>query len=68
MRRLTRWVAAGVVATSVAAPMALLAQSETPSAPASSATDSGAPNWIRESAADSQTQLADLEASLSLSA
>lgn len=65
MRRLNRWVAAGVVATSVAAPIALLAQSET-SAP-SSAVDSGAPNWIRQSAVDSQTQLAELEASLSLS-
>ena len=67
MRRLTRWVAAGLVATSVAAPIALLAQSQAPSAPASAATDSGAPNWIRQTAADSQTQLAELEASLSLS-
>jgi septal ring factor EnvC (AmiA/AmiB activator) len=64
MKRRTRWVAVGVVATAVAAPMALLAQSEQAPAPA----DTGAPNWIRQSAVDSQTQLAELEASLSLSA
>ena len=65
MRRLTRWVAAGVVATGVAAPVALLAQS---SAPIADGPDSSAPGWIRESAADSRQQLAELEASLSLSA
>ena len=62
-----------MVATSVAAPIALLAQSEAPPSssdtPSSAATDTGgAPNWIRQSAADSQTQLAKLEASLSISA
>jgi septal ring factor EnvC (AmiA/AmiB activator) len=68
MRRLTRWVAVGVVATSVAAPIALHAQSEAATALPSAATDSGVPNWIRQTAVDSQTQLAELEASLSLSA
>jgi septal ring factor EnvC (AmiA/AmiB activator) len=61
MRRLTCWLAVGVVATGVAAPVALLAQSE----PA--ATDTDAPNWIRQSEVDTQTQLAELEASLSIS-
>jgi septal ring factor EnvC (AmiA/AmiB activator) len=64
MRRLTRWVAAGVVAAGVAAPVALLAQS---AAPTVDGPGSSAPGWIRESAADSQTALAELEASLSLS-
>ena len=67
MKRLTRWAAVGVVAAAVAAPIALLAQSEPSSAPSSAATDSGAPNWIRQSTVDSQTQLSELEASLSLS-
>lgn len=66
MKRLTRWAAVGVVAAAVAAPMALLAQSE-PAPASSAATDGGAPGWIRQSATDSQTQLAELEASLSLS-
>jgi septal ring factor EnvC (AmiA/AmiB activator) len=64
MKGLTRWAAAGVVVAGAAAPIALLAQSD-PSAPA---VDSGTPNWIRQSSVDSQTQLAELEASLSLSA
>ncbi|HYD08395.1 MAG TPA: peptidoglycan DD-metalloendopeptidase family protein [Reyranella sp.] len=67
MKRLTRWAAVGVVAAAVAAPIALLAQSEPSSAPSSAATDTGAPNWIRQSTVDSQTQLSELEASLSLS-
>jgi septal ring factor EnvC (AmiA/AmiB activator) len=67
MRRLIRWVAAGVVATSVAAPMALRAQSETPSAPATAPTASEIAPSIVQQSADTQKQLADLEASLSLS-
>jgi septal ring factor EnvC (AmiA/AmiB activator) len=67
MKRLTRWVAAGVVASGIAAPVALLAQSEPASPSSAPAADGGAPDWIRDSAADSQTQLAELEASLSLS-
>lgn len=67
MKRLTRWAAVGVAAAAFAAPVTLLAQSEPSSAPSSAALDEGAPNWIRESATDSQTQLAELEASLSLS-
>ncbi len=61
MKRLTRWAAAGVVATGVAAPMALLAQSEP-------AALNAAPDWIQQPSVDPQTQLAELEASLSLSA
>jgi septal ring factor EnvC (AmiA/AmiB activator) len=64
MKRLTRWVAVGVVATAVAAPVALHAQSEP--APASSAAEI-APALVQKSI-DSQAQLAELEASLSLSA
>jgi septal ring factor EnvC (AmiA/AmiB activator) len=67
MKRLVRWAAVGVVAAAVAAPIALLAQSEPPPATSSAPADDSAPNWIRQSAADSQTQLAELEASLSLS-
>lgn len=62
MRRLTRWVAAGVVATFVAAPIPLRAQSEATPAPA----EGGTPSWIKQNA-DTQAQLAELEASLSLS-
>lgn len=63
MKRLTRWAAAGVMVAAAAAPIALLAQSDPSSAP----VDTGAPNWIRDTPVDSQTQLAELEASLSLS-
>jgi septal ring factor EnvC (AmiA/AmiB activator) len=62
MKRLIRWAAVGVVAAGVAAPIALLAQSDP-----SSTVDTGAPDWIRQNEVDSQTQLAELEASLSLS-
>jgi septal ring factor EnvC (AmiA/AmiB activator) len=48
------------VAAALAAPAALFAQSTPPPA-------DGTPNWIRESEIDSQTQLAELEATLSLS-
>ncbi len=61
MRGMNRWMAAGLVAAACAAPVPLLAQSE-PGA------GGGAPDWIRQSASDSQTALAELEASLGLSA
>ena len=63
MKRLTRWAAAGVMVAAAAAPIALLAQSDPSSAPA----DTGAPNWVRDTPVDTQTELAELEASLSLS-
>jgi predicted signal transduction protein with EAL and GGDEF domain len=70
MRRLTRWAAVGVVVAAGAAPVALLAQSDpsaSASAPSSAPVDENAPGWIRQSATDSATALAELEASLSLS-
>jgi len=72
MRRLTLWAALGVVVAASAAPVALRAQSSASSpsseVPSSAPVPDDAPNWIREEATDSATALADLEASLSLSA
>lgn len=73
MRRLTRWAALGVMVAAGAMPAALLAQSAPSSTPSSSAFSSeaapeGAPGWIRQSTAASEAALAELEASLSLSA
>jgi septal ring factor EnvC (AmiA/AmiB activator) len=70
MRRLTLWVAVGVMVAAGAAPVALLAQSDpsTSSAPSSVPLPEDAPGWIRQSATDSATALAELEASLSISA
>ena len=64
MKGLTRWAVTGVAVLAFAAPVALLAQSEPSSAPV---VDDAVPDWIRTSATDSQTALAELEASLSLS-
>ncbi|RYE07557.1 MAG: hypothetical protein EOP22_17405 [Hyphomicrobiales bacterium] len=67
MKGLTRWVATGAAVLAFASPVALLAQSEHSSeAPASA--ESAVPDWIRTSEVDSETALAELEASLSLSA
>src|SRR5688572_22671716 len=69
MRRLTRWVAVGVVVAAGAAPVALLAQSDPSASSAASSVPlpEDAPGWIRQSATDSTTALAELEASLSIS-
>ncbi len=63
MKGLTRWAVTGMTVLALATPAALHAQSE--SAPSSAADD--VPNWIDTSPVDSQTALAELEASLSLS-
>jgi septal ring factor EnvC (AmiA/AmiB activator) len=68
MKRLTLWAALGVVVAASAAPVALLAQSSSSEAPSSALVPDDAPNWIRQEATDSATTLAELEASLSLSA
>jgi septal ring factor EnvC (AmiA/AmiB activator) len=70
MKRLTLWAALGVMVTATAAPVALLAQSSAPSseAPSSVPIAEDAPGWIRREVTDSATTLAELEASLSLSA
>jgi septal ring factor EnvC (AmiA/AmiB activator) len=66
MRQLARWAAVGMAAAAIVAPMALLAQSDS-SAPSPAALSENAPEWIRQSAVDSQQQLEEIEASLSLS-
>ncbi|MEO6014907.1 MAG: peptidoglycan DD-metalloendopeptidase family protein [Devosia sp.] len=68
MRGLTRWAVAAAMAMTATAPVALRAQSESLSQPSSAQLDDGTPDWIKQSSADSQTALSDLEASLSLSA
>ncbi len=66
MRRLARWAAVGVAAAAIAAPMTLLAQSGS-SEPPAAALSEDAPQWIRQSAVDSQQQLEQIETTLSLS-
>ena len=66
MRRLARWAAVGVAAAAIAAPMTLLAQSGS-SEPPAAALSEDAPEWIRQSAVDSQQQLEQIETTLSLS-
>jgi septal ring factor EnvC (AmiA/AmiB activator) len=69
MKRLTLWAAVGLTVAASAAPLAPRAQSEpAASSAASEVLPEAAPGWIRSSAADSQNALAELEASLSLSA
>ena len=69
MRRLTRWAALGVVAVAGMLPAALQAQVQPAgSTPSSASVAPDAPDWIRQSATESQAALAELEASLSLSA
>ena len=59
MNGLVRWTLAAGMAAMLAAPAALLAQSESPSA-AADPVDDGTPDWIRTRHADSAQELAEL--------
>jgi len=77
MRKLTRWAVPVAAAMTLAAPVALLAQSSEPADPSAldaapslelrGSNDADAPDWIASPAADSQSALAELEQSLALS-